>query len=75
MTGRRAEREFPVFTFDPDAPPVAVQVLSSDGLPELWPRLDAFEGGGYRRILVPVVGHDGRTVVAQLYEAVEPVRS
>jgi hypothetical protein len=45
---------FPALRWDPDAPPVAVQVLTSLDLPGTWPRLDAFEGDAYRRIVVPV---------------------
>lgn len=73
VTGRRAERDFPVFTFAPAAPPVPVHVLDSADLPLHWDRLDAFEGDAYRRILVPVTFSDGRTTVANLYEAVAPV--
>lgn len=72
VCGRRGEREFPVFTFDPASPPVAVQVLHSDSLPDHWGRLDAFEGDAYGRILVPVA-LAGRFVVANLYEARRPV--
>lgn len=73
VSGRRGERVFPVFTFDPAAPPVPVEVFDSGDLPACWQRLDAFEGDGYRRILVPVAWGDGRTTVANLYEAVVPV--
>ena len=31
-----------------------VDVLVSDELPAHWPRLDAFEGPGYRRVVVDV---------------------
>lgn len=71
VTGRRAMREHPVFTFDAAAPPVAVLVLHSTMLPDHWARLDAFEGTGYRRILVPVAG--AQPTVANLFEAVVPV--
>ncbi|MBX3462761.1 MAG: gamma-glutamylcyclotransferase [Planctomycetes bacterium] len=73
VTGRRARRRYPVFTFDPAAPTVSVQVLESPGLAGQWHRLDAFEGAGYRRILVPVRGPAGALTVANLYEAVRPV--
>ncbi len=73
VPGRRTVRAYPVFTFDPAAPPVAMQLLHSDGLPRRWAALDAFEGPDYRRILVPVF-HDGRLrTVANLYEARAPV--
>jgi gamma-glutamylcyclotransferase (GGCT)/AIG2-like uncharacterized protein YtfP len=35
-------------------PIIPVHVLTSPSLPAAWPELDAFEGPGYRRILVPV---------------------
>jgi gamma-glutamylcyclotransferase (GGCT)/AIG2-like uncharacterized protein YtfP len=73
VTGWRAQRAHPVFTFDPAAPPVRMLVLQSDALPAHWARLDAFEGEHYRRILVPVAGADACTV-ANLFEAVAPVR-
>lgn len=73
VTGWRAQREHPVLTFDPTAPAVPVQVLHSDALPEHWPRLDAFEGDEYRRILVPVALPAGGGTVANLYEAVRGV--
>ena len=73
VTGWRAQRDFPVFTFDPAAPPVPVHVFDSADLPLHWGRLDAFEGDTYRRILVPVTFFAGRTTVANLYEAVAPV--
>lgn len=73
VTGRRAEREHPVLTFDPAAPAVPVQVLHSGVLPAHWPRLDAFEGDEYRRILVPIVLAAGGSTVANLYEVARPV--
>ncbi len=73
VTGRRGERAHPVFTFDPAAPPVPVQLLESPALAGQWPRLDAFEGAAYRRILVPVRRGPGDVVLANLYEAVCPV--
>lgn len=73
VTGRRAQRRYPVFTFDPAARAVCVQVLESPTLTRQWHRLDAFEGTGYRRILVPVRGPEGSLTVANLYEAVRPV--
>ena len=33
---------------------VAVAVFASDDLPDHWPRLDAFEGEGYRRVVTDV---------------------
>ncbi|HLZ27255.1 MAG TPA: gamma-glutamylcyclotransferase family protein [Chloroflexota bacterium] len=58
---------YPAFTFA-GAEPVPVSVLTSAALPADWPRLDAFEGREYRRILAPVRQVDGTSVVAYLYE-------
>ena len=69
VRGRRGVRAFPVFTWDPEAPPVPVMVLVADGLRAHWPRLDAFEGRDYRRILVPVEDC-ALAAVANLYAAV-----
>jgi len=49
-------------------PAVAVHVLESDDLPAHWPRLDEFEGPGYRRALAPARFSDGRSAVANYYE-------
>ncbi|MBL9077265.1 MAG: gamma-glutamylcyclotransferase [Planctomycetes bacterium] len=73
VTGHRAERDHPVFTFAADGPPVPVQLLVSAALPGHWPKLDAFEGDGYCRIPVPVALADGTATVAWLYEARVPV--
>lgn len=62
---------FPAFRWNPEAPPVPVQVLVSPDLPRHWPRLDAFEGPGYHRILVPVEDEEAALVtVANLYAGV-----
>jgi gamma-glutamylcyclotransferase (GGCT)/AIG2-like uncharacterized protein YtfP len=45
---------------DPDGPAVDVQIFESIDLPGHWPRLDHFEGPGYRRVAVPVETADGR---------------
>lgn len=73
VRGRRADREFPVFTWDESSPPVPVMLLTSDRLPWQWAALDAFEGPDYCRILVPVHLAGGAIAVANLYAAVAPV--
>lgn len=73
VPGRRGMRDNPVFSYDPKAPLVMVQLFESADLPRRWPRLDAFEGAGYRRILVPVFSGQRLPTVANLYEAVRPV--
>lgn len=73
VPGRLACREYPVFTFDRRASQVAMQMLSSRHLPAHWQRLDAFEGAGYRRVLVPVFVRAQLAAVANLYAAATPV--
>lgn len=73
VTGHRAERQWPVFTFAERGPRVPVWLLHSHELPTQWQALDAFEGSDYRRILVPVWHGDQLFAVANLYEAVIPV--
>jgi len=50
---------------------VDIWVLTSSELEDHWARLDRFEGGMYRRIMVPVVFRDGGRAVANIYEANE----
>jgi len=58
---------YPAMVWEPDAGRVEVALLESAGLPSAWPRLDAFEGAEYRRILVPVRDDGGVSAVANLY--------
>jgi gamma-glutamylcyclotransferase (GGCT)/AIG2-like uncharacterized protein YtfP len=59
---------FPALRWRPDGPLVPVRLLESPDLPAHWPRLDAFEGRDYRRIVVPVTtGQD--EVPANIYVA------
>ena len=64
--GHGAAAGYPGLVVDDAGEPVAVQVLESEDLPQHWERLDAFEGLGYRRIVVPVETGGG-TVEACLY--------
>lgn len=73
VKGRSSTRRYPVFTWDPTAQPVAMQLMCSADLGGAWPRLDRFEGADYQRILVPVVLEGQRVTVANLYQAVDPV--
>lgn len=67
--GRRAVRDYPVFTYAHGAAPVSMQVLHSQHLPEHWSRIDEFEGPSYCRILVPVFEGRRLLTIANLYEA------
>ena len=63
---------YPAFHVDPGSGHVEVDVLVSDELIENWARLDAFEGPGYRRIIVDVTLDEnagGGTIKANVYES------
>lgn len=65
-SGWGADLGHPGLEWNPEGDAVAVRILESPALPAHWERLDAFEGGAYRRILVPVETEAGR-VVCNLY--------
>lgn len=67
--GWGADMGYPALRWAPQGPEVAVQMFASEALPAHWPRLDAFEGEQYLRILVPVRLQDGSVAVANLYAA------
>jgi gamma-glutamylcyclotransferase (GGCT)/AIG2-like uncharacterized protein YtfP len=71
--GRRALRDYPVFTYAHGAGVINMQVLHSQNLPEHWSRIDEFEGGHYCRILVPVFEGRRLLTIANLYEARDPI--
>lgn len=64
--GWGARLGFPAFVWDPDGDEVEVALFESPDLPRHWARLDAFEGPGYDRILVPVRRGEA-TLLAWLY--------
>ncbi len=49
----------PGLVLDPLGQVVEVHVFESSDLPDHWPRLDAFEGAGYRRVVTQVCTLDG----------------
>ncbi|MDX1395192.1 MAG: gamma-glutamylcyclotransferase [Gemmatimonadota bacterium] len=69
--GVPATRGFPGMVWDPEASAVPLEVFESAALPGRWPALDAFEGPGYRRILVTVTLPEG-LAVANMYELADP---
>lgn len=69
-SGWGAALGFPALVLDDSGPEVAVQVLESDDLPAHWGRLDAFEGPGYRRVIVQVHTAEG-VLDAHLYAAAD----
>jgi gamma-glutamylcyclotransferase (GGCT)/AIG2-like uncharacterized protein YtfP len=62
---------FPGLAWDPDAPAIAAHLLESPDLPRHWDRLDAFEGGAYRRRVVSVLTDDGPRL-ANVYTVPRP---
>lgn len=64
--GWGAELGYPALVLDPNGQPLEVHVFESDDLPDHWPRLDAFEGEGYRRVIADVETSDG-TVEAWIH--------
>ncbi len=49
----------PGLILDPSGRHIDVHVFESPELPAHWPRLDAFEGAGYRRVVTQVTTSDG----------------
>lgn len=72
-SGWGATLGYPALVWDEDGPEVPVRILTADGLPEHWDRLDAFEGDAYLRILVPVVTAETECV-CNLYALRDPPR-
>ena len=52
--GWGADVGYPGLILDPDGATIEVFVFESEALPQHWPRLDAFEGPGYRRVTTEV---------------------
>ena len=59
---------FPGMRWSAQAPLISVKLFISKELVSHWKRLDEFEGGEYRRILVPVHGGEDLITVANIYE-------
>ncbi|WP_035484633.1 gamma-glutamylcyclotransferase family protein [Geminicoccus roseus] len=57
--GWGAKLGFPGLVLDPAGGEVEVHLFESADLPAHWPRLDAFEGDGYRRVVARVRLADG----------------
>ena len=58
-TGWAAALGYPGLILDPLGSVVQVYLFESAELPDHWPRLDAFEGTGYRRVVTQVRTADG----------------
>lgn len=50
---------FPGLVLDPAGKTIEVHLFESSDLPGHWERLDAFEGGGYRRVVTLVCTEEG----------------
>ncbi len=46
---------YPALVLDPAGDTIAVQLFTSPDLPTHWPRLDAFEGEEYQRVVAEVL--------------------
>lgn len=57
--GWGAELGYPGLILDPSGQAIDVHLFESPDLPNHWPRLDAFEGAGYRRVVTQVRTLDG----------------
>lgn len=66
--GWGAAQGYPGLVLDPSAEPVRGLVFTSAQLAHEWPRIDAFEGAGYRRVVAQVLLDGGGRVPAFLYE-------
>ncbi len=73
-SGWGAALGYPGLVLDPARPAVPVHVFESKELDDYWPRLDAFEGPGYRRVLTTVRTGEG-DLQAYLYELSEQGRA
>ena len=49
----------PGLILDPEGDDVDVHIFQSPDLPDHWPRLDEFEGPGYRRVVTQVQTKEG----------------
>ncbi len=58
-SGWGAELGYPGLILDPSAPTIDVFIFQSLDLPDHWPRLDEFEGAGYKRVVTQVALKDG----------------
>jgi gamma-glutamylcyclotransferase (GGCT)/AIG2-like uncharacterized protein YtfP len=65
---------YPGLILSPDGPAIEVHVFESAELPAHWARLDAFEGPGYRRVVVDVSTAEG-TLPTSLYVLANPSES
>ena len=70
--GWGAAMGYPGIILDSKGSEVGGFVFTSLDLPDHWNRLDAFEGEGYRRVIVHAQTEEGETVSAYVYELSSP---
>ncbi|MDH3734276.1 MAG: gamma-glutamylcyclotransferase [Gemmatimonadota bacterium] len=70
-SGGDPTRGFPGVEWRPEGAELPLQIFESLALPAHWDRLDAFEGPGYRRVLV-TLDTDTEPKVANMYEILRP---
>ena len=63
---------YPGLVLAEDGDEVQGLVFSSDVLDRHWPRLDEFEGDGYRRVVTDARLHDGTQRAVHVYALSEP---
>ncbi len=64
--GWGARLGYPGLILDPMGAEIPVDILHSPDLPSHWPRLDAFEGAGYRRAAA-TAATTGGVLIASIY--------
>jgi len=62
-------RGYPAVVLDEDGGTVEGLIFSSGALARHWPRLDAFEGSAYRRVLTSARIRDGSMAEVYIYES------
>ena len=65
--GWSAAMSYPALRWCPEGPEIDAFLFRSEKLPEMWQRLDEFEGLEYRRIWAPFWGAGGDVVVGNVY--------
>ncbi len=66
--GWGAAQGYPGIILDDSQAEVDGLLFASSNLSHHWPRLDAFEGDGYRRVLTEAVTKEGKIIQAHIYE-------
>lgn len=65
--GWSAAMSYPALRWCPEGGEIDAFLFRSENLPQMWPRLDEFEGLEYMRIWAPFWGSDGDIVVGNVY--------